>query len=414
VRGRIGDAPYKIGHMTFLTGAGAVLAASMHKGHILAVEEINAGGGLLGRRKITTIASDESAGTLANVNELKRMKREGRIDAFSGGAASDTTSALGPVAEELRILAIFVDGSTDLLFERYLPRPKYVFRVNNLQSTDGAACAVAVAKTWPEVRRVAFLSPDHWYGRSVFEHFHVAIKKLLPGASGLAELRVPVNVDDFPATIRRVDALKPDLVVSGLWGSDYGTFYRQGLAAGLFRRVRFATTLAFGVVPHTIGTDHPDGVMAGARSSYHWNLPAEGVEPASQRFVRQYHARWNEYPNYAAEGAYTALHLLRVAIERANQVSGGWPEDEVIIGQLEGLTWESPAGRIVIRPENHQGYRDVVLGFSHHDARYPFTVLDPRRLVRVPIRTITAPAGWPAGPPSATYRWIEKTWPSAQ
>jgi branched-chain amino acid transport system substrate-binding protein len=385
----------------------------MRNGHLLAAEEINAKGGLLGRRKIMTITADESAGPLANVNELKRMKREGRIDAFTGGASSDSTSALAPVAEELRILALFVDGCTDLLFERYVPRPKYVFRVNNLQSADGAACAVAVARTWPEVRRVAFLSPDHWYGRSVFEHFHVAMRKLLPGASSVPTVRVPLDVADFAGTIRRIDALKPDLVVSGLWGPDYGAFYRWALGAGLFRRVRFATTLAFGVVPHTIGEDHPDGVMAGVRSSYYWNLPA-GAGSANDRFVRQYYNRWKEYPNYAAEGAYTALHLLRVAIERANQITGGWPDDEAIIKQLEGLTWESPAGRIVIRPENHQGYRDVVIGFSHHDARYPFTVLDPQRVIRIPIRSITAPPGWPAGPPSATYRWIERTWPLAK
>jgi branched-chain amino acid transport system substrate-binding protein len=400
--------------MTFLTGPGTLLAAPMRNGHLLAAEEINARGGLLGRRKITTIVADESGGTLANVNELKRMKREGRIDAFTGGAASDTTSALAPVAEELGLLTLFVDGSTDLLFERYVPRPKYVFRVNNLQSADGAACAVAVAKTWPEVRRVVFLSPDHWYGRSVFEHFHVAIKKQLPGASGLAELRMPVEGADFAVTARRLDALKPDLVVSGLWGPDYAAFYRHALGAGLLQTVRLATTLAFGVVPHTIGGDHPDGVMAGVRSGYYWNLPADGARSTNDRFVRQYYNRWKEYPNYAAEGAYTALQLLRIAIERANQVTGGWPDDEAIITQLEGLTWESPAGRIVIRPENHQGYRDVVIGFSHHDARYPFTVLDPQRVIRIPIRSITAPPGWPAGPPSATYRWIERTWPPAK
>jgi branched-chain amino acid transport system substrate-binding protein len=400
--------------MTFLTGPGAVLTASMRSGHLLAAEEINARGGLLGRRRITTIAADESAGILANVNELRRMKREGRIDAFTGGAASLDTSALAPVAEELRILTLFVDGTNDLLFERYVPRPKYVFRVNNLQSADGAACAVAVARTWPDVRRVAFLNPDDWYGRTMFDHFHVAMKKLLPEASVLAMLRAVPKAADFAAMGKRLDALKPDLVVSALWGADYAAFYRHALRAGLFQRSRFATTLAFGVAPHSIGTDHPDGVMAGARSTYYWNLPAADGSSASDRFVRRYFSRWDEYPNYAAEGAYTAMHLLRIAIEQANQSTSGWPDDEAIVRQLEGLTWESPAGRIVIRPENHQGYRDVAIGFSHHDARYPFTVLDPQRVIRIPIRSITAPPGWPAGPPSATYRWIERTWPPAK
>jgi branched-chain amino acid transport system substrate-binding protein len=409
----IPEAPYTIGHMTFLSGPAAALAAPMLKGHLLAAEDINAAGGLLGRRTITTVTADERAGTDANVKALRRMEREARIDAFTGVASSDTASALAPVAEEAKILTLFVDGSTDALFESVVPRPRYVFRVNNLQSTDGAACAVAVASTWPDVRRVAFLNPEHGYGRSALEHFHVAIKKLLPGAGIISERWTPLGTTDFGPMLRHLDAVKPDLLVSALWGADYRAFRRQALDAGLFRKMRVATTIAFGVAPHTIGTDHPEGVLAGVRGGYYWNLPSGGW-PSNGRFVQRYYHRWREYPNYAAEGAYTALHLLRVAIERASRLTGGWPDDEAVIDQLEGLSWESPAGRIVIRPDNHQGYRDPVVGFSQHDARYPFAVLDPRRIVTVPIRSITAPPGWPAGRPTATYTWIEKTWPTAK
>jgi branched-chain amino acid transport system substrate-binding protein len=410
IRGSLPDTPYRIGQMTTLTGVGAPLGAPMLSGHLLAAEEINAHGGLLGRRRIATVSVDEGAGALASFAELRRLKRAARIDAFAGVAASLNATALAPVAEEFKILTLLVDGATDTLFESVVPRAKYVFRVSNLQSADGVACAVTVAKVWPDIRRITFLNPDYAYGRNVFEHFHVAIKKLLPGAAILAEVLAPLGLRDFAPLLTRTDALKPDLVVTALWGDDYRIFYRQAMSAGLFRRTRVATTVAFGVAPHTIETDHPEGVLAGARSGYHWNL-ASGSGAASEGFVRRYYARWKEYPNYAAEGAYTALHLLRVAIERANQTVGGWPDDEAIIKHLEGLTWEAPGGRIAIRPDNHQGYRDVVMGFTHHDTRYPFTVLDPRRVIKIPISSITAPPGWPAGPPSATYRWIDKTWP---
>jgi branched-chain amino acid transport system substrate-binding protein len=66
-KGTIPTTPYKVGHMTFHTGAAAVLGEPMYKGHILAAEEINAKGGLLGKRKIETIKADENAGTDANV-----------------------------------------------------------------------------------------------------------------------------------------------------------------------------------------------------------------------------------------------------------------------------------------------------------------------------------------------------------
>src|SRR5262245_58340592 len=62
-KGQIPDTPYKTGHMTFLTSAAAVLGEPSIKGHMLAAEEINAAGGLLGKRKIETITADEAAGT---------------------------------------------------------------------------------------------------------------------------------------------------------------------------------------------------------------------------------------------------------------------------------------------------------------------------------------------------------------
>ena len=78
-KGKIPDTPFKTGHMTFLTSAAAVLGEPSLKGHVLAAEEINAQGGLLGKRKIETITADEAAGTDANVKELRRMKLDAKI-----------------------------------------------------------------------------------------------------------------------------------------------------------------------------------------------------------------------------------------------------------------------------------------------------------------------------------------------
>src|SRR5262249_56662365 len=87
-KGKIPDTPYKVGHMTLLTGAGAVLGDPSLKGHTMAQEEINAQGGLLGKRQIETITADEAAGTDANVKEMRRMKLDGKIDLFTGVISS--------------------------------------------------------------------------------------------------------------------------------------------------------------------------------------------------------------------------------------------------------------------------------------------------------------------------------------
>ncbi|HKA88482.1 MAG TPA: ABC transporter substrate-binding protein, partial [Haliangiales bacterium] len=95
-KGVIPDKPFKIGHMTFFTGPGAVLGEPMYKGNLLAAEEINAQGGLLGKRKIEILKADEAAGTDANTKEMRRLKLSEKIDMFMGITSSGNTPALGP------------------------------------------------------------------------------------------------------------------------------------------------------------------------------------------------------------------------------------------------------------------------------------------------------------------------------
>src|SRR5436305_777053 len=301
-KGNIPDTPYKIGHMTFFTGAAAVLGEPMYKGQLLAAEEINAQGCLLGKRKIEILKADENAGTDANVKELRRLKLSEKIDFFCGITSSGNTPALGPVAEELKVLTIFVDGCTDFLFDKAVPNPHYIFRITNMQSADGVTGAVAAAMTWPKTKRIAHVHPDYSYGRNAFDHFRIVTKKMVPGAE----------------------------TVSEAW-------------------------------------------------------PKRGT---------------------------TRTYMLKTAIEKANHLAGGWPEDDAIISVLEGLMMASPAGYVYIRPDNHQGYKDAITGFSKNVAEYPFPILDPNRIITIPIRNITAPPGWPKGEPTSTYTWIDKTWPT--
>lgn len=416
-KGKIPDKPLKFGHMTFFSGPAAVLGEPSYKGHILAAEEINAEGGFLGKRKIETITADEAAGTDANVKELRRMKLSAGIDFFTGIISGGNTPALGPIVEELGVPTIFTDGCVDVLFEKIVPKPKYILaRISNLQSADGVTCAVAAAQAWPEVRRIAHLHPDYAYGRHAFDHFNVALGKLLPNIQVVSEGWPKLGDREFTAHITKIIAAKPDLLVSGLWGGDYVTFYKQALRFGLFDKMKFASTIAFGVAPHALGKDHPEGIVAGVHANYHFTYPSGNAWPLNKQFVEGFYKRWKEYPNYQAEGAYTALYLLKAAVQKANTLTGGWPDIEAIISSLEGLVMAAPAGYVFVRPDNHQVYKDAVTGFSKNLPEYPFPVWDPGRVITIPIRRITAPPGWPNPgqghtDPTATYNWIKETWP---
>jgi branched-chain amino acid transport system substrate-binding protein len=418
-RGSIPDKPVKFGHITILSGPGAVLGAPSLKGHTLAAEEINAAGGLLGKRKIETITADEAAGPDATVKEVKRMKLSEGIDYFSGIIAAHNQLAVGPVVEELKLLTIMTEGCIDRLFEVEVPNPRYLFGMTNILSADGVTTAMAVARTWPDVRRIAVVHPDYAFGRWFQMHFEAAREKLLPQSQIVSEVWAPFpNTTEFSAHITKTLAARPDVVVTAMWGGMYIAFYKQALQYGLLPKTRIAGNINFGVVPHAIGKDHPEGAIAGVHSNYHFTYAAPAQSAVNRQFVERYHQRWKEYPSYLAEAAYTGLHLFRTAVEKANRAAGGWPDDEAIIKQLEGLSIAAPSGTVTIRREDHRAFKDVKVGFSKNLAEYPFPVWDPERIITIPVAAMTAPPEWPKpgkghGDPSATVNWIKTTWPRA-
>jgi branched-chain amino acid transport system substrate-binding protein len=76
---------------------------------------------------------------------------------------------------------------------------------------------------------------------------------------------------------------------------------------------------------------------------------------------------------------------------------------------MENLGHSGPAGSDLL--PRTEAYKDAVTGFSMNSKEYEFQILDPKRMITIPIRNITAPPGWPKGEPTSTYTWIDKTWP---
>ncbi|MGH7246691.1 MAG: ABC transporter substrate-binding protein, partial [Pseudomonadota bacterium] len=284
-KGKIPDKPFKTGHVTFLTGPAAVLGEPSLKGHVLAAEEINAQGGLLGKRKIETEKTDEAAGVDAVVKEARRMKLSENIDLLTGVISSGTSPALAPVAEELQLLTLLDDGCTDYVFDRADMHPKYVFRVTNIQSADGMTGAVAVAQTWPHVKKIAHLHPDYAYGHNAYLHFNLAIERMIPGTENVSVNWPKLGTTDFTPYIPKIIAAEPDILFSSIWGGDDVAFYKQALRYGLYDKMKFASTIAFGVNPSAIGKDHPEGCLVGVHANYHFTYPSGDRWPQGADFV---------------------------------------------------------------------------------------------------------------------------------
>ncbi|MEM2629297.1 MAG: ABC transporter substrate-binding protein [Acidilobaceae archaeon] len=413
---RVPARPLKIGLQFMTKGGGAPWGDPTFKGAMLAVEEINAAGGILGRR-IEPVIKDETSPD-ETVREYKAMIGEG-IESYVGLISSSNTPAVAPVAEEAGIISFFVDGCTDILFEKTVPDPKFTFRITNIQSADGVTAALGAIKFFNLMEkdkvRIAHIHPDYAYGRNAHAHMQIVFEKVL------GRDRVEVveefwpglfRVTDFGPFITKMMAGRADIVATSLWAMDFINFYKQALAYGLFKVAKVVSTISHGIAPHLVESDYPEGFVAGVHANYYFLYPEHEIYPLNKIFVENYRKRWGEYPTNGSEGAYTAVYLYKAAVERAYEALGRWPEADELIKFIEGASIYGPAGILTIRarrPNKHQGYKNAIVGISKVDPRYGFNILaDP---LRIPIERITVPEGWEGREdPTMAYNWIRETW----
>ena len=214
-----------------------------------------------------------------------------------------------------------------------------------------------------------------------------------------------------PPHITKLISDTPDVLICGVWGGDYVAFYKQALRYGLFEKMKVATTLAFGGQPHAIGKDHPEGVLAGCHANYFFTFPAKGRWPINDSFVERYYKRWNEYPSFELDGAYTALYLLKAAIEKANHLVGGWPDGrrhhrharrrgDRFAGGVRLHPTRQPPGLQGCRYRDDQERSQVRLprlGSASRSSRFPSGTSRHRRTGRSPARRTTNRRRRPTG-----------------
>ncbi len=400
--------PIKLGSQNFFTGPGALLGLPSAYGTRMAVKEINDAGGILGR-KIELLERDEGPSD-ATLREFRKLVLEDKIDYYMGLISSGNTPTVGPEAEENKVLTLFVDGCTDILFERAVPNPFYIFRITNIQSSDAITAAVGTMKLLvdrgliPENPKITGIHPDYAYGRLIHDFYNTAMQKMLPDAE-ILDQQFPglFKVTDFSAQITSMIQQQPDLAVVSLWGGDYVNWYKQAIGFGLFDKMKVVTTLTFGGSPQAVGKDHPTGHVGGVHANYWFTNPDWTLWPLNGEFVKKFKDMWDEYPSFEAEGAYVGGYMLKDAIEIAAQEVGGYPDDEEVIPVLETYSTYGPAGYIQVRKKNHQCYKNAVIGMTGTSPEYDFAVMS--EVLVLPIEKVSAPAEY-----NTSKQWLE-SWP---
>ncbi|HEU4438752.1 MAG TPA: ABC transporter substrate-binding protein, partial [Methylomirabilota bacterium] len=227
--------PIKVGVPLPLSGPPALFGEPASKGAMMYVEEINAKGGVLGR-KIELVVRDSKADANEAVRVAREMILKDNVDFLMGTLTSAEGPAVSVVAKENKIVFIAPIPKTDQLTAPDKLHP-YVFRIAANTTMEGRSAAEIVAK-WP-VTKIATIAFDYAYGQDVTKAFVDHIKKIKPSVQIVDQQWPKLGEQDYNPFINAQMAKKPEAIVSSIWGGFFVTYSKQAKALGVFEAVKY-------------------------------------------------------------------------------------------------------------------------------------------------------------------------------
>ena len=317
------------------------------KGWELALEEINAKGGVLGR-KLEVVSRDDGGTPGDAVRVAEELISREKADVLMGTFASNVGLAVGNLAQQRKIVFLAAEPLTDkIVWEN---GNRYTFRLRPSTYMQVAMLVPEAVKL--KKKRWAIVYPNYEYGQSATESFKKLLKAAQPDVEFVAEQAPPLGKIDAGAVVQALADAKPDAIFSSLFAADLQKFVREGNTRGLFTdRTVFNLLAGEPEYLDPLKDETPEGWWV---TGYPWN---EIQTPEHQRFREAYQKRWNDYPRQGSVVGYTALYAVANAINKAKSA-----ETEKLVDALKGLEMQSPFGRIVWRPLDHQSTMGAYVG----------------------------------------------------
>ncbi len=348
--------PIVLGEIVSQSGPFAMFAAG-HKGAQLAVEQINAAGGVLGR-PLQLLSHDDKSNP-AEGTKLFRELASKNVLAVIGNSPSSVVFAANPLALELKTPYVISMGYTSVFTDKFSHR--YFFRTITSDRVFAYAIAEHMAKQ--PATRYCTIGNDFAYGRSITAAVMGRLKELKPSVQIIpgCEFWVPPGQLDFTPQITAIMGQKPDaLMFGGVVAISSDAFVKQAKAFGLFAKM-VGVHPSLGMPTNNLGlqkADLPEGIMTGSDYPY----PPVDTK-ANQAFFNAYKGRWNERPYEISAHAYATVFLLAKTIEKAGKV-----DREALADTLPGMHYTHPSlGEVSIRAMDHQSTAGWWLGYLTWD-----------------------------------------------
>jgi len=317
------------------------------KGMDLAVAEINAAGGVLGR-SIEVISRDDNGNPGDAVRVAEELLSREKAVLLMGTFASNVGLAVADLAKQRKVLFLAAEPLTDKIV--WESGNRYTFRLRASTYMQTAMLAPEAAKV--AKKRWAIVYPNYEYGQSATAAFKQQMIALQSGGIEFTEQAVPLGKIDAGAVVQALLDDRPDAIFSSLFGPDLARFVREGELRGLFKGRPVFNLL--GGEPEYLDPLKDEAPVGWWVTGYPWYA----IETAEHRKFRDaYRAKFNDYPRLGSVVGYSAVKAAAAAIRKA-----GSTDTDKLVAAMTNLTFESPFGKVTFRALDHQSTMGAYVG----------------------------------------------------
>jgi branched-chain amino acid transport system substrate-binding protein len=364
--------PIKIGIIDTYTGPPTTYTYDVRDAFKLAIDEMNAKGGVL-NRKIEFTTRDDKFKVDVCLSMAKELVMMENVDILMGTINSAGTLAVSEYCKTEKIPFLVTFSKSDKITGEKGHR--YVFSISENTAMIGKAAAAGLAKK-PFVK-YWIAGDDYEYGHALAEGVWTNLKKLKPNVEKIGESWWKVGEPELTPYLMAIAANKPDVVIFATGGASMVNAMKAAKATGFSEKIpMFIHTATEHSTLAPLGLDAPEGILG--TSNYHFYSPDTSRNKA---FVKAFKDAYGREPKVGALYGELAAHFIIKGLEKA-----GTMDREKFIDALSGLKVDSPVGEIEMRAFDHQAMLPMFMGVTKKMPEYPFLIAS--EIVTIPAKDL--------------------------
>jgi len=366
------QAPIKIGIIDSYSGPPSTFTYDVRDAFKLAIDEVNAKGGVLNRKIEVTTRDDKFKVDLA-LSMAKELVMMEKVDILMGTINSAASLAVSEYSKTEKIPFLVTFSKSEKITGEKGHR--YVFEVSENTVMIGKAAAAGLAKK--SYIKYWIAGDDYEYGHACADATWNTLKKLRPNVELMGQSWWKVGEPELTPYLTAISAAKPDAVIFSPGGATITNLMKVSKTTGFAEKFPICLHTA---TEHSnlapLGLDAPEKVIG--TSNYHFYYPDT---PKNKAFVKAFKDAYGREPKVGALYGYLAAQFITKAVEKTGKM-----DREKFIDSLSGLKVDSPIGEIEMRAFDHQAMLPMFMGVTKKVPEYPFLIASD--IVTIPAKDL--------------------------